>query len=148
MIVPWGRAEILIAAGIGVYIIGVTMFARTDTRESSRVQLTSGFAVLMAGIGLLAAVPMLSYFRPPLEVPLMGWYLLWLAIGLITARRCAMAIFEPTSPRVQAAVRHCVQSIIVLDAAVCVGYAGTYWGFVVLAFLVPTLLLTMWLNST
>jgi hypothetical protein len=59
-----------------------------------------------------------------------------------------MAIFEPTSLRVQAAVRHCVQSIIVLDAAVCVGYAGAFWGFVVLAFLVPTLLLTMWLNST
>ena len=86
--------------------------------------------------------------RPPLEVSSTGWYLLWAALALITARRCVMAIFEPSPPRVQAAVRHCVQSIIVLDAAVCVGYAGAYWGFAVLALLIPTLLLTMWLNAT
>ena len=59
-----------------------------------------------------------------------------------------MAIFDPTPPRVQAAVRHCVLSIIVLDAAVCVGYAGPYWGFAVFALLFPTMLLTLWLNAT
>jgi 4-hydroxybenzoate polyprenyltransferase len=147
-IVPWGKAELLIAAGVGVYIIGVTMFARTDARVSTRSRLLSGFTVLLAGIALLAAVPALTGERPPLEVSTTGWYLLWAALGLITARRCVMAIFEPSPPRVQAAVRHCVQSIIVLDAAVCVGYASAYWGFAVLALLVPTLLLTMWLNST
>ena len=134
MIVPWGKAEMLIAAGIGVYIIGVTMFARTDTQVSSRMRLTSGFAVLMAGIGLLAAVPMLADSAAA-RSSAYGLVSAVAAIGLITARRCAMAIFEPTSPRVQAAVRHCVQSIIVLDAAVCVGYASAYWGFAVLALL-------------
>jgi 4-hydroxybenzoate polyprenyltransferase len=148
LILPWGRAELLIAAGVGIYVAGITIFARTDAHISSRARLTSGLIVLLGGISLLAGVPTLSYYRPPVAVPLTGWYLLWLAIGLITARRCITAIFEPSSQRVQAAVRHCVQSVIVIDAAVCVGYASTYWGFVVLAFLVPTLLLTMWLNST
>jgi hypothetical protein len=73
---------------------------------------------------------------------------LWAALALITARRCVIAIFEPTPPRVQAAVRHCVHSLIVLDAAVCVGYAGAQWGFIVIALLAPTLLLTLWLNAT
>jgi hypothetical protein len=50
--------------------------------------------------------------------------------------------------RVQAAVRHCVQSIIVLDAAVCVGYAGPFWGLVVLSLIFPTLLLAQWLKAT
>jgi len=36
----------------------------------------------------------------------------------------------------------------VLDAVVCAGYVGTFWGFVVLTFLIPTYLLTMWLNAT
>jgi hypothetical protein len=148
MFVPWGRAELLIATGIGIYIVGVTVFARTDAKLSSRGRLTSGLLVLVAGIVLLAGVPTLTYYRPPLEVPPVGWHLLWIAIGLITLRRCISAIFEPTPQRVQAAVRHCVQSIIVLDAAVAVGYAGPFWGFVILALLVPTLLLTMWLNST
>ena len=49
---------------------------------------------------------------------------------------------------VQAAVRHCVQSVIVLNAAICVGYAGAFWGFIVLSLLIPTYLLTQWLNAT
>jgi 4-hydroxybenzoate polyprenyltransferase len=148
MLVPWGKLELLIAVGVGIYVLGVTVFARTDAYVSARSRLTSGFVVLIGAIVMLAAVPWLTYYRPPLEIPPLGWYLLWTAIGLIIARRCVIAIFEPTSPRVQAAVRNCVQSIIVLDAAVCVGYAGPYWGFVVLAFLIPTMILTMWLNAT
>jgi hypothetical protein len=59
-----------------------------------------------------------------------------------------IAIGKPEPAPVQAAVRHCVQSIIVLDAAVCVGYAGPYWGFIVLALLLPAVALTMWLDAT
>lgn len=147
-LIPWGKAELLIAAGIGIFISGVTMFARNDAHASRRSKLLTGFLVLVSGIAILAAVPYLTNERPPLEVPRVGWYLLWAAIGLITARRCLMAIFDPTSKRVQAAVRHCVQSIIVLNAALCVGYASPYWGFVVLSLLIPTLLLTLWLNAT
>jgi len=147
-IILWERSEVLIAAGVGIYIVGVTMFARMDAHISARSRLLSGFTVLLAGIALLAAVPKITGDRPPLEVSFTGWYLLWAALALITARRCVTAIFERSPPRVQAAVRHCVQSIIVLDAAVCVGYASAYWGFAVLVLLVPTLLLTMWLNST
>jgi hypothetical protein len=36
----------------------------------------------------------------------------------------------------------------VLDAAVCVGYASSEWGFMVLSLLIPTTLLTLWLNAT
>ena len=148
MIVPWGKAEILIAFGIGVYIMGVTIFARTDARISTRTRLTSGLIVLLSGIALLTAVPWLTAERPPLAVSLPGWYLLWAALALIIGRRCTMAVFEPSPKRVQTAVRNCVHSIIVLDAAVCVGYASPYWGFAVLSLLIPTMLLTLWLNAT
>jgi 4-hydroxybenzoate polyprenyltransferase len=147
-LIPWERFEILIAAGIGIYILGVTVFARTDARISARSRLTAGFILLATGIALLTAVPMLTYYRPPLELPAKGWYLLWLAIALVIVRRCIMAIFDPSPQRVQAAVRNCVQSIIVLDAALCVGYAGAYWGFAVIALLLPTFALTAWLNAT
>lgn len=148
MIIPWGKAEILIAVGIGIYIVGVTIFARTDAHISSRKRLINGFIVLLTGMALLASVPWLTGDRPPMAVTHAGWYLLWVALALMTARRCVMAIFEPTPQRVQAAVRHCVHSIIVLDAAVCVGYASPYWGFAVLCLLFPTYILTLWLNAT
>jgi hypothetical protein len=69
-------------------------------------------------------------------------------LALLTARRCALAILEPTPRRVQAAVRHCVQSIIVLDAAITVGYAGPYWGLAVLVLIFPTVILAQWLKAT
>jgi 4-hydroxybenzoate polyprenyltransferase len=147
-LIPWGRSELLIAGGIGTYILGVTVFARTDARRSARSRLMTGFLTLACGVLLLAFLPFLTDYRPPLEISLARWYLLWTVIGIIIAWRGILAIFEPSPPRVQAAVRHCVQSLIVLDAAVCVGYAGTYWGFVVVMFLVPTYLLTQWLNAT
>jgi hypothetical protein len=74
--------------------------------------------------------------------------LLWVALALWTARRCAQAVLEPSPYRVQAAVRHCVQSIIILDATVCAGYAGPFWGLVVFALIFPTLALAQWLKAT
>ncbi len=148
MVIPWGKAEILIALGIGIYVMGVTIFARMDARVSSRKRLASGLIVLLSGIAILGAVPWLTVDRPPLIVHHLGWYLLWVVLALIIGRRCLMAIFEPSPRRVQSAVRNCVHSIIVLDAAVCVGYASPYWGFIVLSLLIPTMLLTLWLNAT
>ena len=105
-------------------------------------------AVLLGGMALLAAAPALTGNVPRLVVSQSGWYLLWIVLALVTGRRCMLAIAEPVPPRVQAAVRHCVQSVIVLDAAVCVGYVGPYWGLAVLSLIFPTVLLAQWLKAT
>lgn len=143
-------AQWQVLAGIGVYITGVTWFARTDARTSSRPALILAIVVLSAGMALLATVPnaMGDGWTPALRVSTSGWYLLWVMLAAITLRRCGAAIIDPSSKKVQFAVRHCVHSIIVLDAAVCVGFAGPLWGFAVLLLLFPTILLTMWLDAT
>jgi 4-hydroxybenzoate polyprenyltransferase len=148
LLIPWGSRELLIAGGIGLYITGVTIFSRTDARRSARSRLVTGFITLGCGLCMLVFLPSLTDERPPLEIQLGGWYLLWVAIGLIIARRCVLAIMKPSPQRVQAAVRHSVQSLIVLDAVLCAGYVSTGWGFVLLSFYVPTYLLTQWLKST
>jgi hypothetical protein len=147
--IEWGSvAGWMIAIGVGVYVVGVTVFSRTDARSSSRGRLIAGLSIVLAGMTLLAVTPFASGNMPPLVVGHNGWFVLWILLALITARRCASAIIEPSSQRVQMAVRHCVQTIIVLDAAVCVGYASPFWGFVVLALIVPTFGLTAWLRAT
>jgi 4-hydroxybenzoate polyprenyltransferase len=158
-IIPWGKAEVMIAIGIGIYIIGVTIFARTDARISLRSRLATGLIVLLAGMLILASVPRLTADRPPLSIEMTHgrWYFLWAALAIVVCRRCAIAVVDPVPQRVQAAVRHCVHSIIALDAAVCVGYTPWHalhgyvvpiWAFIVLALLIPTMLLTRWLNAT
>jgi 4-hydroxybenzoate polyprenyltransferase len=147
--VEWGtRAGWMIAAGMGVYIVGVTVFSRTDARTSSRGHLIAGLAVLLAAMSILATVPVFTNNRPPLVVVQNGWFLLWILLALITGRRCVAAIIDPSPLRVQTAVRHCVHSIIVLDAAVCVGYASPFWGFAVLSLIFPTVALAAWLRAT
>jgi hypothetical protein len=97
---------------------------------------------------LLAVTPVITNNDPPLLVMRNGWFLLWVLLALITARRCVAAIMQPSPHNVQAAVRHCVHSIIVLNAAVCVGYASPLWGFAVLALIFPTVFLTAWIRAT
>jgi 4-hydroxybenzoate polyprenyltransferase len=147
--VEWGSvASWMFAMGVGVYVVGVTVFSRTDARSSSRGRLIAGLSIVLAGMTLLAVTPIASSNMPPLVVGHNGWFVLWILLALITTRRCVSAIIDPSSLRVQMAVRHCVQTIIVLDAAVCVGYASPFWGFVVLTLIVPTFGLTAWLRAT
>jgi 4-hydroxybenzoate polyprenyltransferase len=149
---PWLPTEWLIAIGIGVYIVGVTIFGRTEARGTSRVRLAVGTFVMLAGIVVVAAAPFWRYGAPAkLWVRVDGWFLLWSVIALLILRRCVVAVLQPVPARVQAAVRNAVQSIIVIDAAVCVGLAGrdgAYWGLAVLLLMAPTFLLTKWLQST
>jgi 4-hydroxybenzoate polyprenyltransferase len=143
-------AEWMVAAGIGVYIVGVTIFARTEARATSRARLAAGTLVMLAGMGVVASVPRWIDATTPLDMHVVtrGWYLFWAVLAAMIAWRCVVAIAHPVPSRVQEAVRNAVQSIIVLDAAVCVGLVGPIWGLAILALLAPTYLLTQWLKAT
>ena len=57
---PWRIEHWAVAAGIGVYIAGVTWFARNDARRSDRRQLIAATLVMLAGVGLVGGLPWLS----------------------------------------------------------------------------------------
>lgn len=142
--------EWMIAIGIGIYIVGVTMFARTEARASARIQLAGGVFVMLAGMAILASLPRWLDAAGPLTllVEPRKWYALWTVLAVMILWRCVAAVVEPLPARVQPAVRNAVQSIIVLDAAVCVGLVGAYWGLAFVLLLVPTYLLTQRLKAT
>ena len=56
----WRIEHWIVAAGVGVYIAGVTWFARDDARRSDRRQLTAAALVMLAGVALVGALPWLS----------------------------------------------------------------------------------------
>ena len=141
---------VLVAAGgLGVYVAGVTWFARRETESSVGWHLAGAMLVMLAGIGLLG---LLHYsfpttFRPAL--PDRRWWWLMLALlGLPIARRCVTTVADPTPQRVQVAVKHGLLSIIVLDAAVTFVAAGWYDAVMVLGLLLPAVLLGRWVYST
>ena len=75
-----------------------------------------------------------------------GLFIVVLAATVIY--RCAWGVFEPTPHRVQQAVKRCILSIILLDAAITGILCPWYYAVGVLALLVPTLVLGKWLYST
>jgi 4-hydroxybenzoate polyprenyltransferase len=139
----------LVAGGIGVYVAGITWFARRESDESSRLQLTLSTLVMIAGIAMLAWFPSWSD-RTILRVQIdpRHWYLLTGLLGLLIVWRCFWAVVEPMPGRVRMAVAQCVLSIIMLDAVACYAIRGVAWACAILVLLVPAMFLGRWIETT
>ena len=151
--------QLLAAGGLGVYIVGVTLFARNEAKaEISRWRLAAGVAVMLFGFAMLACVPHFGEFatgQRNLQFYVAGvasetvWPLLLLLLAFTIVRRCLIAVRQPEPPLVQAAVKHAILSLIVIDAAVLLAVSGNgYAALGTLALLMPTLLLGKWVYST
>ncbi|MGH7137287.1 MAG: UbiA family prenyltransferase [Pirellulales bacterium] len=152
---PFAAMHWVIASGIGVYIAGVTLFARTEATQSHRAQLAAALAVMMAGIALLAWYPQwfadnVAVVSKPEHALGTGdrWYWFWGLMALMIGWRGLRAIIDPLPVYVQGAVKQCLVSLIVLDAAVCLGVRGPYYGAAIVLLIFPTMLLGKWIYST
>lgn len=145
----WQADNLLVAAGIGTYVAGVTWFARREAEESNRLALGGGMAVMAAGIALLALLPLWSDRLEPLLVQESSrWYMLMGILGGLIGWRCMWALADPTPRHVQLAVRQCILSLIMLNAAVTFAAAGQLPAMAVLILLPPTVLLSQWIRAT
>ena len=142
--------EVLAAGGIGLYIVGVTWFARGEAGISPLVNLLGGMAVMAAGIGLVAWWG--SLVRSQANFGLNATYAFWLLLAvmfIVGQRRSLEAALNPQPPLVQAAVKQCILSLILFDAAITAfGTGRPEFGLGVALLIVPTLLLGRWVYST
>ncbi len=149
---PWTGLNLLVAAGIGVYIVGVTWFARNEAEpESHRGQLTLALLVMLGGMALLWRVE--GQIDPRqlnalLQQDPERWTLFWLALGALAALRCLRAIVQPHSEFVQEAVKQSLFSLILLDAVLTFATRDLIWAVAVLALILPMTLLGRWVYST
>jgi 4-hydroxybenzoate polyprenyltransferase len=139
---PWGPHLALV---VGLYIAGVTWFARTEARASSRAALRGAAAVMLAA--LLLTLPAAAA-RPPGTVSPLFVYLL-VALGFAVGLPAARALAAPTPARVQAAVKRALLGLILLDAVLATAFAREA-GLLLLLLLLPALYLNRrrWLYAT
>lgn len=139
----------MVAGGIGIYIAGVTWFARTEAKESGRGLLIWGLLVMSGGLALLAYFPSLD---TPSNVKISTRQSIWPFVLIVlmfpVMRRCLVAIGNPSPQRVQAAVKQCIFSLVVLDAAIAMVIGQYAFAIGILALLVPMYLLGRWVYST
>jgi 4-hydroxybenzoate polyprenyltransferase len=150
---PWGPENWLVAGAIGVYITGVTWFARDESTRSSGPKLAAATVVMLAGVAMLAGLRHLVH-QPEVDLPWLEnidpgrWYLAMGLLGAIIAMRCFWAIGDPGPSRVRQAVAQAIVSLVVLDAVACCAARGPYWAAIVLVLVLPTILLSRWIQPT
>lgn len=146
---PWGAVHWVVAAGIGLYIVGVTWFARTEAATSSRLQLAAATAVMLAALAVLYKFPGLATGseRPPIETR-DNWELFWAVLAGIVAWRCGLAVADPRPAVVQAAVKNSIFSLIIIDAAACFAVQDAVHVGVIVLLLLPTMFLGRFIYST
>ncbi|MBO0698828.1 MAG: UbiA family prenyltransferase [Zavarzinella sp.] len=132
-----------LALTVGVYIVGVTWFARTEEKRSDPKVLSRAALVMLAAAVLALAV---GVRVPPGTSSLFFPYLL-VAAGFWVGGPVVAAIRKPTADRVQAAVKRGIFGLVVLDALLASVFVGT-WGLLLVLLLPPALLLGRWVYST
>jgi 4-hydroxybenzoate polyprenyltransferase len=147
--IPWRGEHWLVAGAIGTYIVGVTLLAKNENRENSPWHVALAALVILAGIGLLVPLPWLAEdLIPTLVVEPYRWYLLMGILGGLTALRLLQVVFEPYPVQVQVTVKHCILSLVILDAAACYVVRDIGGAIAVLVFLLPATIAGLWIRST
>ncbi|MCE9528748.1 MAG: UbiA family prenyltransferase [Planctomycetales bacterium] len=144
-------AELLPAAGIGLYIVGVTWFAKGEAGRSQILNLLGGMAVMGVGIALIGWWGSLLRAQQP-NFGGNATFAFWLLLSvmfLVGQRRCLEAVLNPEPQFVQAAIKQCIFSLILFDAAVTTfGTGRVEFGVGIALLLAPTMLLGRWVYST
>src|SRR5262245_51115849 len=130
VVVGYSPSELLAAAGIGIYIVGITWFARSEATRSRSAPLWAALVVMALGVTVLG-MSAGGFWRHAVQTE---HY--WILLGLLmvtVVRRCAVAALDPTPEKVQAAVKHSILSLILLDAATAAAIAGPVYGLAIAA---------------
>jgi 4-hydroxybenzoate polyprenyltransferase len=142
---PWGYA---LALAIGVYIVGVTWFAKTEARMSKQQTLMTAALVMAGGLFLALTVPTLALDdarSSPTPSALFPYLLA--AFGLYVGLKVVPAVRDPRPNRVQPAVKRAVLGLVLLDAILATSLVG--WpGLAIVVLLAPAKWLGQWLYST
>lgn len=132
-----------LALVVGLYIVGVTWFARNEAGRSSVTHLRGAAAVILGAslLGLAVAAR-----RPEGQVTLAYPFLLT-GFGFLIGIPLLKSIAQPEPKNVQAAIKQCIMGLVLLDAVLGTAYVGLP-GLLIVLLLVPALLLGRRVYST
>jgi 4-hydroxybenzoate polyprenyltransferase len=146
---PWRIEHWMVAAGVGIYIAGVTWFARNDARRSDRWQLLVAMLIMLSGVGVIGALPWLTdrlWIIPHWHNLWWNWCALIALLAGFVLVRGVPAIAQPSPEPVRAAVRRSITALIFLDGAACYAGAGQFYAILVAILVVPATILERWVD--
>lgn len=139
----WGWLMALI---VGIYIAGVTWFARTEARMSSQPMLIGAATLIFVSLTLSLAIPALLEMSPDYTPSQLFPYIL-AGFGAYLGVAILRAIHHPDPLRIQPAVKRAIFGLVVLDALLASAFVGSV-GLLLAILLIPGMILGRWLYST
>jgi 4-hydroxybenzoate polyprenyltransferase len=109
------------AIGLGLYIVGVTVFARTEARISSRWQLGLAQLIMNAGFATLVWLMVAMPNHSPIAVPLamLG------VVAFTINRRGIEALRNPSPMTVQGSIKVMLLSLVIMDSTMIYWHMNT-----------------------
>ncbi|MFO0965291.1 MAG: UbiA family prenyltransferase [Gemmataceae bacterium] len=140
----WGWA---LAFVVGLYITGVTWFARREAAVSSPAQLVLGASLMLAALVIALMLPTLAQETDPSFMPSPFFPYLLVAFGFYLALAIFPALQRPQPRLVQAAVKRSILGLILFDA-ILAGAVTWLPGVPILLLYIPSYFLGRWVYST
>jgi 4-hydroxybenzoate polyprenyltransferase len=133
---------------MGLYITGVTWFARNESGTSDRRQLTA--AVMLINVGLATLVTFAGLATSDLKQNASTSVLLLMALIIVSInRRLIAAIRDPRPERVQSGVGIVLLSLVMIDATLALAVKeNTIAALLIASLLIPAILLKRWIPLT
>jgi len=142
----WALPQLAVGAGLGLYIVGVTWFARQEARTSRRPQLIAAQLMVNLGLAWLMAFVLMSpdELRRSANVALIVGF-----VGLILNGRLLNAVIDPSPAKVQASIKTMLLSLVMLDASlIFFVQENRLYAFAVALLVIPATLLGRFLAIT
>lgn len=144
-LIPWEDASqllsppvIIVSGGLGLYITGVTLFARTEARQSATLGLLGGLLVIDAGIGVLMWLTWTTQRLVATEAVLMLLFLIAISLN----SRAFGALSDPQPSRVQGMIKLFLLNYVTLCAALVYWQTGnSYYALGTACLVIPALFL-------
>lgn len=135
----WHNPQLHVAAALGIYIAGVTWFARSEAGQSHRLKLGASLLVMNLGLALLLAFAIHS---PDPTGRGMGVSVVLGLIAVTINRRATQSIFDPSPQNVQFSIKTFLMSLVMLDATlVLFAQPRIAYSLCVVALLIPAMTL-------
>ncbi len=136
--------QLPVAAGMGIYIVGVTIFSRQEAETSSPWKLAVGMGVINLGLAIIMGFI--------LNFPSVLGHTATVALAAVIAiidGRVLGSVVVPTPGRVQATVKTLLMSLVTLNAIIIFHATGAPdLAIGVMALLFPALYLGRWMTIT
>jgi 4-hydroxybenzoate polyprenyltransferase len=122
---------------IGIYIIGVTFYAKHEAVLSNRLSLVMASIIIVLALSIGLILP--TFIHQENSTPWLYPYLFFLLMARV-GKALWNGIAEPTPRNVQTGVVTCLKSLILLDCILAIAIAG-WIGLWILVLLIPNLIM-------